>query len=174
VLYSALTLPRLGRLYHAPLSTLQRLLGRALRTATFVTGALSTAWASLCFFQAWLPRRALAGSRLFWGGFAAGFWAWAERRGGRGVFLYSARTSVDSLWKVGVKRRWWRAMAAGDVWVFVLAVLLTGVVYERDARAVREDSWRKGVSWVRGQGWRDWAAEEDDDEGDEGKEGDES
>lgn len=92
----------------------------------------------------------------------AGFWAWVERKHGRGVFLYSARASVDSLWKVGVKRRWWKAMRAGDVWVFVLAVMLTGAVYERDARAVREDSWRKGISWIRGQGFRDWAIEEED------------
>lgn len=53
-------------------------------------------------------------------------------------------------------------MRAGDVWVFVLAVMLTGAVYERDARAVREDSWRKGISWIRGQGFRDWAIEEED------------
>lgn len=55
-------------------------------------------------------------------------------------------------------------MKAGDVWVFVLAVMLSSVVYERDAQYVRESSWRKGISWVRGQGFRDWALEEDDDE----------
>jgi len=85
-----------------------------------------------------------------------------ERRRGRGIFLYSARMSVDSLWKVGVKRRWWRAMKGGDVWVFVLAMMLTGVVYERDAKAVKEGSWRKGISWVRGEGWKDWSAEEEE------------
>lgn len=53
-------------------------------------------------------------------------------------------------------------MRAGDVWVFVLAVMITGAVYERDARAIKEDSWRKGLSWVRGQGFRDWAIEEQD------------
>lgn len=60
-------------------------------------------------------------------------------------------------------------MKAGDVWVFVAAVLVTGVVYERDRECVREESWRKGISWVRGQGFRDWALEEDDEEEEQGE-----
>ena len=87
-----------------------------------------------------------------------------ERKRGRGVFLYTAKMSVDSLWKVGTKRRWWRAMKGGDVWVFVAALMLTGVVYERDARAIKEGSWRKGISWVRGEGFKDWAVEEEEGE----------
>ncbi|KND90500.1 hypothetical protein TOPH_04680 [Tolypocladium ophioglossoides CBS 100239] len=170
VFYSALTvLPRLRTLYHFPVATLRRILARTLRMSTFVTGAVSTAWASICLLQAYLPRHLLATQRFFLGGFFAGLWAWVERRHGRGVFLYSARTSVDSLWKVGVKRRWWRAMRGGDVWVFVLALMVTGVVYERDARAIREGEWRKGVSWVRGEGWRDWGAEEESDDDGDGK-----
>ncbi|PNY28747.1 Uncharacterized protein TCAP_01331 [Tolypocladium capitatum] len=172
VAYSALTvLPRLRTLHDFPVATLRRILARTLRTSTFVTGAMSTAWASTCLLQACLPRHVLAAQRFFLGGFFAGLWAWVERRHGRGVFLYTARASVDSLWKVGVKRRWWRAMRGGDVWVFVLALMVTGVVYERDARAIREREWRKSVSWVRGEGWRDWGADEesDDDDGDENK-----
>ncbi|EJT82124.1 hypothetical protein GGTG_02098 [Gaeumannomyces tritici R3-111a-1] len=170
--YALMALPRFRLLYHAPASVLRRLLASALRTATFATGAVSTAWASICLLQAWLPRGALATQRFFLGGMAAGLWAWAERSRGRAVFLYSARQSVDSLWKVGVKRRWWRAMAAGDVWVFVLAVMLTGVVYERDAAAgIPDPTWRRGVSWVRGEGWRDWAMEADEEEDDEDEQG---
>lgn len=167
LIYSAFLLPRLGKLYNFPVTTLQRLLSRALRMSTFFTGAVSTAWASICFFQAWFPCGFLPTQRFFLGGFLAGLWAWVERRHGRGVFLYSARVSVDSLWKVGVKRRWWRAMRGGDVWIFVAALMLTGVVYERDARAVREANWRKGISWVRGEGWDDWAIESDDGDEDE-------
>lgn len=157
--YSAMgILPRFKTFYNNPVVTLQRIISRALRTSTFATGAISTAWASICFFQQYLPRHLLATQRFFLGGFVAGLWAWVERRHGRSVFLYSARTSVDSLWKVGVKRRWWRSMKGGDVWVFVLALAITGVVYERDAKAVQESSFRKGVSWFRGEGFRDWAA----------------
>ncbi|GKT50096.1 uncharacterized protein ColSpa_10277 [Colletotrichum spaethianum] len=162
IIYSVMTfVPRFRSLYHSPVTTLQRVLTNSLRMSTFLTGAISTAWASICFFQQWFPRTFLPTQRFFFGGFLAGLWAWVERKNGRGVFLYSARVSVDSLWKVGVKRRWWKAMKGGDVWVFVMALMLTGVVYERDARAVKEGSWRKGISWVRGEGFKDWSIEED-------------
>jgi len=162
--YSAMVLPRFKALYHYPVSTFRHIISRALRTSAFATGSIATAWSSICFFQSWFPRTFLPTQRFFLGGFLAGFWALIERRRGRGIFLYSARMSVDSLWKVGVKRRWWRAMKGGDVWVFVLALMLTGMVYERDARAVKEGTWRKGISWVRGEGWKDWSVEEDEDE----------
>ncbi|KAI0969617.1 hypothetical protein F4678DRAFT_439480 [Xylaria arbuscula] len=162
IFYSMLMLPRYKLLYNAPLHLLNRLLSRALRLTTFATGTLSTAWASICFFQTWLPRTFLPTQRFFLGGFLAGLWAFVERREGRSIFLYTARTSVDSLWKVGVKRRWWRAMRGGDVWLFALALAITGAVYERDARAIREANVRKGVSWLRGTGFRDWGLEEED------------
>ncbi|KAK4150652.1 hypothetical protein C8A00DRAFT_17861 [Chaetomidium leptoderma] len=173
LVYSAmLLLPRPSALYHFPLSTVHTLVSSALRTAGFLTGALATAWSSVCFFQAWFPRAFLPTQRFFLGGFLAGFWALLEhgRKGGsssRGVFLSSAKVSVESLWKVGVKRRWWRAMRGGNVWVFVAALMLTGVVYERDATAVREGAWRKGISWVRGEGWKDWGMEEEEEDEDE-------
>ncbi|KAI1775925.1 hypothetical protein F4818DRAFT_415428 [Hypoxylon cercidicola] len=162
--YSVLMLPRYKLLYNSPLYLLNRLISKVLRISTFTTGAISTAWASICFFQTWFPRTFLPTQRFFLGGFLAGLWAWVERKDGRSVFLYSARTSVDSLWKVGVKRRWWRAMKGGDVWVFALALAITGAVYERDARAIRESRVRKGISWVRGSEFRDWGLDEDEDE----------
>ncbi|KAF5012020.1 hypothetical protein FDECE_1904 [Fusarium decemcellulare] len=168
LIYSAFTVvPRFSSLYHNPLATLQRIITSALRTSTFATGAISSAWASICFFQNWLPRHVLATQRFFLGGFFAGLWAFVERRNGRGLFLYSARASVDSLWKVGVKRRWWKSMKGGDVWVFMLALMVTGVVYEKDAQAIRETNWRKGVSWLQGQGWRDWGVDDDENEDEE-------
>ncbi|KAK5653000.1 hypothetical protein OQA88_9286 [Cercophora sp. LCS_1] len=167
--YSVMVLPKFKALYNFPVSTLRYIISRALRTSAFATGSIATAWSSICFFQSWFPRTFLSTQRFFLGGFLAGFWAFIERKRGRPAFIYSAKLSVDSLWKVGVKRRWWRAMKGGDVWVFVLALMLTGVVYERDARAIKEANWRKGISWVRGEGFRDWSVEEDEEE-DEGRE----
>ncbi|KAI2636816.1 hypothetical protein GGS21DRAFT_513380 [Xylaria nigripes] len=160
--YSVLMLPRYKLLYNAPLHLLSRLLSRVLRLTTFATGAMSTAWASICFFQTWLPRAFLPTQRFFLGGFLAGLWAFVDRRDGRSIFLYTARNSVDSLWKVGAKRRWWRAMRGGDVWLFALALAITGAVYERDARAIREANVRKSISWMRGSGFRDWGLEDED------------
>ncbi|KAK3401793.1 hypothetical protein B0T20DRAFT_492711 [Sordaria brevicollis] len=172
LVYSAMVLPRFSSLYHYPLSTIQGIISNALRMSTFLTGALGTWWSSICFFQTWLPRTFMPTQRFFLGGFLAGFWAYLEKKKGRPIFLHTAKASLNSLWKVGVKRRWWRAMKGGDVWVFVAALALTGVVYERDAKALREGNWRKGVSWVRGEGWRDWVEtlELEGDEADEKEE----
>ena len=164
-------LPRYKQLYNAPLQFVRALLSRALRLSTFATGAMSTLWASVCLFQGWIPRGLLPTQRFFLGGFLAGLWAFADRAQGRAAFLYTARASVDSLWKVGVKRRWWKAMRGGDLWIFVLALAATGAVYERDARAVREAGWRRGISFIRGTGFRDWGFDEDDDADEDGDRG---
>ncbi|KAK4643201.1 hypothetical protein QC761_403690 [Podospora bellae-mahoneyi] len=172
LVYSVLMVPKMKSFYHFPVSTIQTLVSNALRMSTFLTGAVATAWSSICFFQSWFPRTFLPTQRMFLGGFLAGLWAIIEqgRQGSRQIFLYSAKASVESFWKVGVKRRWWRAMKGGDVWVFVAALMLTGVVYERDARAIKEGSWRKGISWVRGEGLRDWGVEVEEGEEDEDRE----
>ena len=60
-------------------------------------------------------------------------------------------------------------MKGGDVWVFMLALMVTGVVYEKDAQAIRENNWRKGVSWLQGQGWRDWSVDDDENQDEEGQ-----
>ncbi|KAK4665710.1 hypothetical protein QC763_403690 [Podospora pseudopauciseta] len=172
LVYSILMVPKMKSFYHFPVSTIQTLVSNALRMSTFLTGAVATAWSSICFFQSWFPRTFLPTQRMFLGGFLAGLWAIIEqgRQGSRQIFLYSAKASVESFWKVGVKRRWWRAMKGGDVWVFVAALMLTGLVYERDARAIKEGSWRKGISWVRGEGLRDWGVEVEEGEEDEERE----
>lgn len=60
-------------------------------------------------------------------------------------------------------------MKGGDVWVFVAALMLTGVVYEKDRAAIKEKAWRKGISWARGEGFKDWGVEEEDLLGAEGE-----
>ena len=90
-----------------------------------------------------------------------GLWGFVVRRDARGEFLYSARMSVDSLWKVGRKRGWWRGIRGGDVWIFVVSLMVVNVVYERDARALRSGVIRRGVSSFRGEGLRDYVGEED-------------
>ncbi|KKA28961.1 hypothetical protein TD95_000913 [Thielaviopsis punctulata] len=161
--YSAMSLlPNFRRsMSDTPLRILTTAVVRALKLSTVATGAISSAWASICFFQTWLPRTLLVRQRFFLGGFVAGLWSFLARgspgsSSSRSLFLSTARMSVDSFWKVGVKRRWWKGMRGGDVWLFVLALMVSSVVYEKDAQAVREDTWRKGISWVRGEGFKDW------------------
>jgi len=90
-----------------------------------------------------------------------GIWGFVVRKQARGEFLYSARLSMDSLWKVGRKRGWWRGIRGGDVWLFVASLMIINVVYERDARSLRSGIIRRGVSSLRGEGLRDYVAEEE-------------
>ena len=71
--------------------------------------------------------------------------------------MYSARASIDSLWKVGIKRGWWTGVRNGDVWLFVASLMLVNVVYELDAKAVSGGILRKGLSSLRGEGLVDRA-----------------
>ena len=97
----------------------------------------------------------------------AGLWGFLERKNGRSNFLYSARMSIDSFWKVGKKRGWWKGFKGGDVWVFVMGLAVLNVVYEVNREAVRGGGVRLGVGWLRGEeifGRKDDGLEDQDDE----------
>lgn len=102
-------------------------------------------------FQQILPRNVLSTQRWFLGGFLGGLWGYLEKDAGRGNFLYSARLSADSLWKVGTKRGWWKGVKGGDVWLFVAALAAVNVVYTKDAEAVPSGAMRRVVAGLRGE-----------------------
>lgn len=77
-------------------------------------------------------------------------WGFVDRKGGRRHFLYSVRVSVDSLWKVGVKRGFWRGFEGGDVVVFVAGLAVLNVVFEK-RRGVVEGVAGRGMGWLRGE-----------------------
>lgn len=78
-----------------------------------------------------------------------------DSAGRRANGLYSARMSVDSLWKVGRKRGWWTGVKGGDLWVLVAGMAVVGAVYERDPAAVTDGVTRRVVGGMRGEEWRD-------------------
>ena len=73
-----------------------------------------------------------------------------DREGGKGHFMYSVRLSIDSFWKVGVKRGLCKGFEGGDVAVFVAGLTLLNVVYEKRRVAV-PGAVGKGVGWLRGE-----------------------
>lgn len=89
--------------------------------------------------------------RFFLGGFIGGLWGYLEKDAGRGNFLYSARLSLDSVWKVGTKRGWWKGVKGGDVWLFVAALAAVNVVYTKDVEAVPGGVMRRVVAGLRGE-----------------------
>lgn len=128
---------------------------RIIKMSLFITGAIGTSWGSICLFNNVLPRSVLPTQRWFLGGFLGGLWAWVARNDERDNFLYSMRLSIDSLYKVGKKRGWWRGIRNGDVLLFVASLASVNVVYEAQPGAVQGGVVRKLVSSLRGEGWVD-------------------
>ncbi|KAL3427759.1 hypothetical protein PVAG01_01268 [Phlyctema vagabunda] len=162
VLFAVLSVPAYKRFYRFPIASLDALARRILSYSAFMAGSIGSSWGAICLFQQILPRTVLSTQRFFLGGMIGGLWGFMIKSNGRGAFLYSARASVDSLWKVGKKRGWWKGVKGGDVWLFVFSLMIVNVVYERDARGIRSVGLRKSISSLRGEGWRDWVQEEDE------------
>lgn len=57
---------------------------------------------------------------------------------------------MDSLWKVGIKHRWWRAIKGGDLMIFVAALGLLNAVYELRVTAIEDRGMRTVVRLLRG------------------------
>ena len=74
-----------------------------------------------------------------------------EKDAGRGNFLYCARLSAESLWRVGVKRRWWKGAKGGDIWLFVMALATINVVFTKDNDAVTSGMVRRLAGGLRGE-----------------------
>jgi hypothetical protein len=151
--YGALSLLKIKKFVHEPMTSLNRLSESVLRSTVAISGSIGAAWGSICLFQAIFPRALLPQFRFFLGGFLGGLFQLFDRTpAGHMASLYTARTSVDSLWKVGVKRRWWRGVRGGDVWLFVAALALVNVVYDlgRDT-AAGKDSAMNLIKVLRGE-----------------------
>jgi hypothetical protein len=157
IIYGAFSLLRLQAFIKTPIPAFSRLARVILRTSVYVTGAVGTAWGSVCLMQHLLPGRLLPTKRWVLGGALGGMWAFMERKTGRGNFLFSARLSMDSLWKVGVKRGWWKGVKNGDVLLFVASLAFAQVIYEINPKAVNSPIVRKALSMLRGDGWVDRA-----------------
>lgn len=159
ILYGAFSILRLQAFIKTPIPAFSRLARVVLRMSFFVTGAIGTAWGSACLFQQFLPRAVLPTQRWVLGGALGGTWAFLERKTGRSNFLYTARLSIDSLWKVGVKHGWWKGVKNGDVLLFVASLAAMQAIYEVDPKAVNGGMVRKALGMLRGDGWVDRAEE---------------
>ncbi|KAL8715117.1 MAG: hypothetical protein Q9220_001074 [cf. Caloplaca sp. 1 TL-2023] len=155
LIFTLFSLPRYKSFLGKPFEELNSLAKRILRMTLFITMAIGTSWGSICLFANTLPRHSLPTQRWFLGGFLGGLWAILERKGGRSNFLYSVRLSADSTWQVGKKRGWWKGVKGGDLAVFVAGLGVIGAVFERDRAAVQGSLVRKGMGFLRGEGFKD-------------------
>ncbi|KAF2115811.1 hypothetical protein BDV96DRAFT_545577 [Lophiotrema nucula] len=158
IIFTALSVTRYKAFLDSPIAAINKLAKSILRMSLFISGAIGTSWGSICLFQRILPRNFIPTQRWFLGGFLGGSWAFLERKNGRSNFLYSARMSIDSLWKVGVKKGWWRGVKNGDVLLFALSLATVNVLYEISPKSINSGVARKGLGVMRGEGWVDRAA----------------
>ena len=151
--YGAFAMLSYRRYLNDPIGSFNRLAGQILRTTAAISGAIGASWGSICFFAAIFPRSFLPRFRFFLGGLLGGCFQFLDRKGaGRTNSLYAARVSADSLWKVGVKHRWWRGVKGGDVYVFVASLAVLNVVYEwKKEQAVDSGAAAGLVKLLRGE-----------------------
>lgn len=129
--YGAMSILRFKDFFNAPIKSINVLSESVLRSTLAVSGSIGAAWASICFFQAIFPRAFLPQFRFFLGGLLGGTFQIFDRTpAGHLTTLYAARESVYSLWKVGVKHRWWKGVRGGDVALFAAALALINVVFD--------------------------------------------
>ena len=62
---------------------------------------------------------------------------------------------MDSGYKIGVKKGWWKGRKGGDVLVFVASLAAINVVFERNPEAINSGLVRRGLAGLRGEGWVD-------------------
>ncbi|KIX02410.1 uncharacterized protein Z518_08351 [Rhinocladiella mackenziei CBS 650.93] len=151
--YGAFSLLRMKKWVDSPLASLNRLSESILRSTMAISGSIGAAWGSICFFQAIFPRYFLPKFRFVLGGLLGGLFQLFDRTpAGHMNSLYAARTSVDSLWKVGVKHGWWRPIRGGDVWLFVAGLALVNVVYDLGkGTAAGQDRAMSLIKMLRGE-----------------------
>jgi membrane-bound metal-dependent hydrolase YbcI (DUF457 family) len=159
ILIGAFSLLRIQAFIKTPIPAFSRLAKVILRTSIMTTGAIGTAWGSICLLQHILPRKMLPTKRWLLGGAMGGTWAFLERKTGRANFLFTTRLSLDSLWKVGVKHGWWKGFRNGDVLVFTASLMAMQIIYEKDPKAIDSPVVRKVLSLLRGEGFIDRAVQ---------------
>lgn len=130
ILYTLTWLPRYSLLLKDPTKAFSKIGKNSLLTSAFISGAISSSWGAVCFLQKVLPKTFIPESRFALAGFLGGLWSFIDYSSGRSNFLYSTRLSIISLWKVGVKRGWWRGVKNGDVAIFVASLAVMASVHE--------------------------------------------
>ncbi|KAJ5438626.1 uncharacterized protein N7458_009624 [Penicillium daleae] len=150
----ALTIPKLKTVLAQPITSINSLSKRIITMTAVLSAAVGSAWGSVCLLNNTLPRSTLPTKRFFISG-ALGGLPFALLANSRSVFMYFFRAAVDSAWKTGVKRGLWKGGRAVELWLFVLSWALMGSILEAHPSAVQGRGLRKGLAWLRGDGFVD-------------------
>ena len=90
-------------------------------------------------------------SRFVLGGILGGTLAAIDQSPtGHGNNMYVTRLSIDTLWKVGVKKRWWKGIRGGDVLVMTAALATLNVLYDVKRSTFAKEQTMMVVKLLRG------------------------
>lgn len=137
-----------------PVSSASLLSQRIIKFTAVFAAAAGSLWGSLCLFHAILPRTVLPTKRFFISG-ALGGLPFAFLSSSRTTYLAFFRAAIDSAWKAGAKSGLWNGRKGGELWLIVLSWAVMGAVLEARPTAVQGKGFRKGLTWLRGDGFID-------------------
>ncbi|KAK5070010.1 hypothetical protein LTS08_001296 [Lithohypha guttulata] len=150
--YSALSLSRISSLVKQPSAFTTALVTQILRSTASIVATIAGIWGSICFGNNYLPRSFMSTFRFLVAGSIAGSAAaidWSPT--GHANNMYVLRNSLDSLWKVGVKRRWWRDVKGGDVYLVVLSLAVMNILYDSQKQTFDHDGSMRAIKVLRGE-----------------------
>ncbi|KAJ5112437.1 hypothetical protein N7532_000482 [Penicillium argentinense] len=153
----ALSIPKIKSILSQPITSINSICKRIIVMTAVLSAAIGSAWGSVCMLNSTLPRSTLPTKRFFLSG-ALGGLPFLFLSSSRSVFLYFFRAAVDSAWKTGVNRGLWKGRRGGDMWILVLSWAVIGSILEANPSAVQGSGLRKGLAWMRGDGFVDPAA----------------
>ena len=138
-----------------PLASFQSLVKRIFTLTAVLSTSIGSAWGSLCLWNALLSRSAVPTKRFFLSGALGGLPFAFLGNNSRGAFTSIFRSAIDSAWKSGVKRGLWKGWTGGELWLIVASWAVMGAILERRPGAVQAGGLRKGLAWLRGDGFVD-------------------
>ncbi|OJJ81234.1 uncharacterized protein ASPGLDRAFT_133139 [Aspergillus glaucus CBS 516.65] len=138
-----------------PLASFQTLAKRIFTLTAVLSTSIGSAWGSLCLWNTLLSRSALPTKRFFLSGALGGLPFAFLGNNSRSAFMSIFRSAVDSAWKSGVKRGLWKGWTGGELGLIVVSWAVMGAILERRPGAVQAGGLRKGLAWLRGDGFLD-------------------
>ncbi|CAG8157327.1 unnamed protein product [Penicillium salamii] len=150
----ALSIPKLKTIMLQPMSSINDISKRIIKMTAVLSLAIGSAWGSVCLLDKNLPRSTLPTKRFFISG-ALGGLPFMFLGNSRTTFLYFFRSAIVSAYKSGIKRGLWKGRKGGELLLFVLSWALMGSILEANPNAVQGGGLRKGLAWLRGDGFAD-------------------
>lgn len=150
----ALSISKFKSILLHPMTTINMMSKCIIKMIAVLSVAIGSTWGSICLLNKNLPRSTLPTKRFFISG-ALGGLPFMFLGNSRSTFLYFLRSAIVSAYKTGIKRGRWKGRKGGELVMFVLSWALMGSIFEANPSAIQGGGLRKGLAWLRGDGFTD-------------------